>query len=57
MRLQRLARPVVLVLVVGSIGCGTKSAEQKELERQRDSLLSQRDALTMQQDALQIAAL
>lgn len=57
MRLQRLLRPVVLALAVASVGCDSKSAEQRDLERQRDSLISQREALQMQQASLQVAAL
>lgn len=55
MRLRRLLRPAVLALAVGSAGCG-KSAEQKELERQRDALVNQRQVLQVYQSTLQANA-
>jgi hypothetical protein len=53
MPVRRLLRPVVLALAVG---CGSKSAEQKDLENQRDSRVYQRQVLQMQQITLQNAA-
>ena len=50
----RLAVPVVLALVAGSSGC--KSSEQRDLERERDSLVTQRQVLLVHQMNLQNSA-